>query len=91
MTIYKLAIIRQLTGRSLEVRCRVIALRDEDVGLLAIVNGLVERNGGSHELLFDLAQTLEASLKLEVVISIVLGDGGHDGDVVALGADVMRG
>ena len=80
----------KLTRSGLEVRCRVITLRNEDVGLLAIVDGLVERDGGTHELLLDLAQSLEARLKLKVVVGIILGDGGHDSDVVALGADIMR-
>lgn len=43
-----------------------------------------------HELFLDLAEAVEARLELEVVVGSGLGDGGDNGDVVALGADVVR-
>lgn len=43
------------------------------------------------ELLFDLAQSLQPRLELEVVVGLGLGNGRHDGDPVALGANVMCG
>lgn len=68
----------------------VVALRDEDVVILAALNGLVERDGRSHELLLDLAQALKAGLELEVVIAVTLGNCRDNGNVVALRADVVR-
>jgi hypothetical protein len=47
--------------------------------------------GPCHELLLDLAETLQAGGELEVVVRRRLGDGGYDGNVVALGADVVCG
>lgn len=73
------------------MRCSIVALGDEDVVLLTVLEGLVERDRGTHELLLNFAQTLKAGLELQVVVSIVLGDGRDDGNVVALGADVMCG
>ena len=42
-----------------------------------------------HELLFDLAKTLETGLKLKVVVSRSLGNGRDDSDPVALGANIV--
>ncbi len=44
-----------------------------------------------HELLLDPAEALDARCELEVVVRRGLGDGGDDGDPVALGADVVGG
>lgn len=44
-----------------------------------------------HELLLNLAQTLQTGLELEVVVSTGLSNGGDDGDPVALGADIVGG
>lgn len=68
----------------------VVALGEEDVVLLAAVERLVQRDRGAHELLLDLAEAVEARLDLQVVVGVGLGDGADDGDVVALGADVVR-
>ena len=43
-----------------------------------------------HELLLDLAEALQAGLQLEMVVGRRLGNGRHDGDPVALWADVVR-
>lgn len=80
---------RNLTCRGLEVACRIVALRDEDVVVAAILNGLVQWDGGTHELLLDLAEALEAGLKLEMVVAVTLSDGADNGNVVTLGADVV--
>jgi hypothetical protein len=71
------------------VTCGVVALRHENVVILAALKGLVERDGLAHELLLNLAETLKTGLKLKVVVAVALGDGGHNGDVVTLGADVV--
>ena len=47
------------------------------------------RGNTDHELLLDLAETLETGGELEVVVGVCLGDGGDDGDVVSLGADAV--
>lgn len=44
-----------------------------------------------HELLLDLAEAVNTGLELEVVVGRSLGDGGDDGNPVALGADIVRG
>lgn len=78
-----------LTGCGLEVGRRVVALRDEDVVLLAALDRLIQGNRSTHELLLNLTQALEPRLQLQVVVGIRLGNGGDDGNVVALGADVV--
>ena len=67
----------------------VIALRDENAVVDAALQWLIERDGWTHELLFDSSKTFKARRKLEVVVCIGLGDGGDDGDVVTLGADAV--
>ena len=47
------------------------------------------RNGLAHELLLDLAKAVKTGLELEVVVGVRLSDSRDDGDVVALGADVV--
>ena len=42
-----------------------------------------------NELLLNGAETLKTGLELEVVVRGGLGNGGDDGDPVALGADVV--
>jgi len=71
------------------VGCGIVALGDEDVILLAALQRLVDRDRGTHELLFNLAQALKSGLELQVMVGIVLGNGRNDGDVVALGADIV--
>ena len=46
-------------------------------------------NDTYHEVLLNLSKTLQTRSELEVVVGRGLGDGGDDGDPVALGADVM--
>lgn len=69
----------------------VVALGNKDAVIHAALQGLVQRNRRAHELLFDAAEPVETWLQLEVVVAVAFGDGGDDGDVVALGADVVRG
>lgn len=38
-----------------------------------------------------MAEAIEAGLQFEVVVGGCFGDGGYDGDIVALGADVVCG
>ena len=67
----------------------VITLRKEDVVVIATLKRLVEWDRLAHELLFDLAEAVETRLKLEVVVAVALSNSGHNGDVVALGADIV--
>lgn len=103
--------VPDVVGGALEVAGGVVALGDENVVLGAVIDRLVDGNGGTlvyvsrsipgkararheasyHELLLDRAEAVEAGLQLEVVVGSSLGDGGDDGDPVALGADVMGG
>ena len=71
--------------------CGVVALRHEDVIVGAALEGLVQRDGLTHELLLNLAKTVKTRLELKVVVGVGLGDGRDDGNVVALGADVVGG
>lgn len=81
--------LREITSSGLEVAGSVVALGDENVVARAAIEGLVKRNGRAHELLLNLAEALETGLDLEVVVGVGLSDGADDGDVVALGADVV--
>ena len=78
-----------LTGGGLEVAGGVVALGDEDVVVLAALERLVDRDGRAHELLLDLAEAVETGLDLEVVVRVSLSNGADDGDVVALGANIV--
>jgi hypothetical protein len=78
-----------LTGGGLEVAGGVVALGDEDVVVRAALERLVNRDRRAHELLLDFAEAIETGLDLEVVIRVSLGDGADNGDVVALGANVV--
>ena len=69
----------------------IIALGDEDIVIHAAFQGFIQRYRRTHEFLFDLAEAFEAGLQLEVVITRAFSDRGHDGDVVAFGADVVCG
>ena len=69
--------------------CGVVALRHEDVVVGAALEGLVQRDGLTHELLLNLAKTVKTRLELKVVVGVGLGDGRDDGNVVALGTDVV--
>lgn len=60
-----------------------------DVVLAAILQGFVQRDRGSDEFFFDATQALKARFQLDVVVCFVFGNGGDDGNVVALGADVV--
>lgn len=52
---------------------------------------IVSQRETYHELLLNLAQTLQTGLELEVVVGTGLSNGGDDGDPVALGADIVGG
>jgi hypothetical protein len=67
----------------------VVALGNEDVVVRTALEGLVNRDGRAHELLLNLAEALKTGLDFEVVVGVSLRDGADDGDVVALGADVV--
>ena len=67
----------------------VVALGQEDVVVGAALERLVEWDRLAHELLLDLAEAVETGLELEVVVAVAFGNGGDDGNVVALGADVV--
>lgn len=67
----------------------VVALGDEDVVVRTALEGLVNRDRRAHELLLNLAEALETGLDLEVVVRVGLSNGADDGDVIALGADVV--
>ena len=67
----------------------VVALGDEDVVVCAALERLVNGDRRAHELLLNLAEAVETGLDLEVVVRVGLSDGADDGDVVALGADIV--
>jgi hypothetical protein len=67
----------------------VIALGYENAVVDAALQWLIERDGWTHELLFDSSKTFKAGCKLEVVVCIGLGDSGDNSDVVTLGADAV--
>lgn len=79
----------RLTCGGLKVTGRVVASRDEDVVILSALERLVDGNRRSHELLLDLAETIESGLQLEVVVAVTLGNGRDNGNVVALGSYVV--
>ena len=78
-----------LTGGGLEVAGCVVALRDENVVVRAAFERLVNRDGRAHELLLDFTEAFKTGLDLEVVVRVGLSNGADDGDVIALGADVV--
>ena len=67
----------------------IVALGDEDVVLGTVLQRLVDGDRWAEELLFDFTQTLETWLKFNVVVRIGFSDSRDNGDVVALGADVV--
>ena len=69
----------------------VITLRDKNLIIHTTLQRFVEWNSRAEEFFFDLAETVQARLELEVMITGAFGDGGDDGDVEALGADVVGG
>ncbi len=69
----------------------IVALRQENVVVVAGFERLVERNGLAHKLLLNLAEAVKTRLELKVVVGVGLGDGRDDGNVVALGAHVVGG
>lgn len=69
----------------------IVASGQEDIVIDATLERLVKRNGLTEELLLDPAKSIKTGLELEVVVAVRFGNGGHDGDVVALGADVVCG
>lgn len=83
--------VLDVIGCGLEVARGVVALGDVDLVLGAVVQGLVQGDGSSQELLLDLAEALQTGLELQVVVCGCLSDGGDDGNPVALGADVVCG
>lgn len=74
---------------SLEVTGGVVTLRDEDVVVNAGLERLVQWDWWAHELLLNGTKTLKAGCQLKVVVCGGFGDGGDNGDVVALWADVV--
>ena len=56
---------------------------------MVVLGPALQMQNTYHELLLDSAEAVETRLELEVVVSLSLGDGGDDGDPVALGADVV--
>lgn len=71
--------------------CGVVALREENVVVAAALQRLIQRNRLAHELLFNLAEAVKTGLELEVMVGVGLGNRRDNGDVVALGADVVSG
>ena len=67
----------------------VVALGNEDVVVCAALKGLVNGDGRAHELLLDFTEAFKTGLDLEVVVRVGLSDSADNGDVVALGADVV--
>jgi hypothetical protein len=78
-----------LTSGGLEVARCVVALREEDVVACATLERLVEWDRRAHELLLNLAEAVETGLDLKVVVRVSFSDGADDGDVVALGANIV--
>lgn len=83
--------VLDVIGCGLEVARGVVALGDVDLVLGAVLQGLVQGDRSSQELLLDLAEALQTGLELQVVVCRCLSDGGDDGNPVALGADVVCG
>ncbi len=69
---------------------RVVALGDVDVVIDTALKRLVQRDGRAHEALGNGAEPLEARLQLNVMVGLRLGNRRHNGNVVALGAHVVR-
>lgn len=67
----------------------IVALRQENVVVNTALNWLIEWDGWAHELLLDRSKAFKTGLELEVVVAVTLGNGGDDGDVVSLGADIV--
>ena len=53
----------------------VITSGDEDVVVASALKRLVDGDRRSHELLLNLAEAVETSLQLEVVVAVALGNG----------------
>lgn len=70
---------------------RVVALGDEDVVIYTRLQRLVEWNWWTHELLFDPAEPIETRLELKVMITVCFRNGGDNGNVVALGTNIVCG
>ena len=79
----------ELTRSCLEVAGGIVALRQENVVVGTALEWLVKWNRWAHELLLNLTEALKTGLDLQVVVRVSLGDGADNGDVVALGADVV--
>jgi len=78
-----------LTSGGLEVAGCVVALGKENVVACATLEGLIKWDRRAHELLLDLAETVETRLDLEMVVRISLSNGADDGDVVTLRANIV--
>ena len=83
--------IPHVVSRSLKVTRCIITLGNEDLVLVTALERFVERDRGAHKFLLDFAQSLESGLELKVVVGATFGDGGDDGYVIVLGADVVCG
>lgn len=80
--------VQHIQAGRLEVRCRVVRLRDEDLRLEAVL-GRLEVIGNRDELLCDGAEQVQS--RLDFVLGIVgLDRGGHHADEPALRRHLMR-
>lgn len=83
--------VLDVIGCGFEVARGIVALGDVDLVLGPIVQGLIQGDGSSQELLLDLSEALQTGLELQMVVCRCLSDGGDDGNPVTLGADVVCG
>jgi hypothetical protein len=60
---------------SLEVASSIVAPGKENVVVVAALEWLVKWDGLTHELLFDLSETVETRLELKVVVRVGLRNG----------------
>lgn len=75
----------------LKVAAGIVAPAQEDVVVLAGLQGLIDGDRGAHEFLLDLPEAVKARLDFEVVVGRGLGDRADNSDVVPLRADVVGG
>jgi len=83
--------IPHIIRRRLKMARRIITPTNIHSIPIPTLQRLVNRDWRANEALFDFAETLQTGLKLEVVVGFGFGDGGDDGNIVAFGADVVRG
>lgn len=83
--------ISNIVCRRLEMTGGIVTPGNIHIVLLSALDWLEQRNRWAHEAFFNLTESLEARLQLEMVVGITFGDGADDGDVVAVRADVVCG